>query len=132
MCVAFIFGLGNAWAQGPNNSGTYYKSANGLKGKSLKTKLGTIINPHTNVGYDGLFQAYEKTDKRADGKVRDWYSCTTNYNFSDHGSYKKEGDCYNREHSVPQSWFGSGVIKSDAVHVLPTDGYVNNIIENYS
>ena len=131
MCVAFIFGLGSAWAQGPNNSGTYYQSANGLKGKSLKTKLGTIINPHTNVGYDGLFQAYEKTDKRADGKVRDWYSCTTNYNFSDHGSYKKEGDCYNREHSVPQSWFGSGVIKSDAVHVLPTDGYVNNRRSNY-
>jgi hypothetical protein len=38
---------------------------------------------------------------------------------------------YNREHSVPQSWFGSGGIKSDIVHVLPTDGYVNNRRSNY-
>ena len=131
LCAAMLFAFGNAWAQGPNNSGTYYKDANGLTGKNLKTKLGKIINPHTNVGYDGLFKAYEKTDKRADGKVRDWYSCTTNYFFTDHSSYKKEGDCYNREHSVPQSWFGSGVIKSDVVHVVPTDGYVNNRRSNY-
>ena len=87
--------------------------------------------PRRPIGYDGLFKAYEKTDKRADGKVRDWYSCTTNYFFTDHSSYKKEGDCYNREHSVPQSWFGSGVIKSDVVHVVPTDGYVNNRRSNY-
>ena len=120
-----------SFAQGPNNSGTYYQNANGKSGAALKTALGKIINPHTNVGYDGLFSAYEKTDKRPDGKVRDWYSCTTNYNFSDHNSYKKEGDCYNREHSVPQSWFGSGVIKSDVVHVVPTDGYVNNRRSNY-
>ena len=78
LCAAMLFAFGNAWAQGPNNSGVYYKDANGLTGKNLKTKLGKIINPHTNVGYDGLFKAYEKTDKRADGKVRDWYSCTTN------------------------------------------------------
>jgi len=120
-----------SFAQGPNNSGTYYQNANGKSGAALKTALGKIINPHTNVGYDGLFSAYEKTDKRPDGKVRDWYSCTTKYNFSDHNGYKKEGDCYTREHSVPQSWFGSGVIKSDVVHVVPTDGYVNNRRSNY-
>ena len=82
----------NVWAQGPNDSGTYYKNANGQKGAALKTALSKIIYPHHNIGYDGLFKAYEKTDKRPDGKLRDWYSCTTNYNFSDHGSYKKEGD----------------------------------------
>nr|WP_308277544.1 hypothetical protein [Prevotella sp.] len=31
------------------------------------------------------------------------YSCTTNYNFSQcTGSYKKEGDMFNREHSFPR------------------------------
>lgn len=120
--------LGSAWAQGPNNSGTYYANANGKSGAALRTALGNIINPHTNIGYKGLFDAYRKTDKRADGKVRDWYSNTTNYDFDDHtGGYSKEGDMYNREHSVPQSWFGSSnVIVSDIVHVIPTDGYVNN------
>jgi endonuclease I len=120
--------LGSAWAQGPNNSGTYYANANGKSGAALRTALGNIINPHTNIGYKGLFDAYRKTDKRADGKVRDWYSNTTNYDFDDHtGGYSKEGDMYNREHSVPQSWFGSSnIIVSDIVHVIPTDGYVNN------
>ena len=125
--------LATVWAQGPNGSGTYYQAANGLKGKALKTKLaGIIVNPR-NVGYDGLYEAYEKTDTRADGCVRDWYSNITNYRHGkdNKGSYSGEGDMYNREHTVPQSWFGSGGIKSDIVHVLPTDGYVNNRRSNY-
>ena len=61
LLTALTMALGNTWAQGPNNSGTYYQSANGLKGAALKTQLGKIIHPHTNVGYDGLFKAYEKT-----------------------------------------------------------------------
>ena len=123
----------SSWAQGPNNSGTYYQAANGLKGKALKTKLaGIIVNPR-NVGYDGLYEGYKKTDTRSDGYVRDWYSSITNYRHGvdNKGSYSKEGDMYNREHSVPQSWFSGSGIKSDIVHVLPTDGYVNNRRSNY-
>ena len=42
------------------------------------------------------------------------------------GNYSKEGDCYNREHSFPQSWFNSqSPMQSDLFHVYPTDGYVN-------
>ena len=33
-------------AQGPNDSGTYYKDADGKSGQSLKTALATIINKH--------------------------------------------------------------------------------------
>ncbi|MBQ8657442.1 MAG: endonuclease [Prevotella sp.] len=122
-----------AWAQGPNSSGTYYQGANGLKGKALKTKLASIIVNPRNVGYDGLYEAYKKTDTRPDGYVRDWYSNTTNYRHGvdNKGSYSKEGDMYNREHSVPQSWFSGSGIKSDIMHVLPTDGYVNNRRSNY-
>lgn len=71
------------FAQGPNGSGTYYRNANGQKGKSLKTALFKIISTHKDIGYDGLYDCYEKTDKRADGKVWDMYSNTTNYSFSD-------------------------------------------------
>lgn len=121
------------WAQGPNNSGTYYQAANGKKGAALKTKLASIIVNPTNVGYDGLYEAYKKTDTRADGYVRDWYSNATNYRHGvdNTGGYSKEGDMYNREHSVPQSWFSGTGIKSDIVHVLPTDGYVNNRRSNH-
>lgn len=118
----------HAFAQGPNNSGTYYQAATGKKGAALKTALYSIISNHRTISYDGLLTYYEKTDKRADGKLWDMYSCTTNYTFRDNaGGYKKEGDCWNREHSVPQSWFSKGSpMRSDIVHVVPTDGYVNN------
>ncbi len=119
-----------AWAQGPNSSGTYYQNANGKKGQALKTAFYNIINSHTNIGYDGLWSAYEKTDKRADGYLRDWYSNSTKYvigGSAQGASYKKEGDSYNREHTIPQSWFNKAApMKADVVHVLPTDGYVNN------
>lgn len=121
------------FAQGPNDSGTYYQNANGQMGKDLKTALFKIISTHKDIGYSGLFSCYEQTDKRSDGKVWDMYSNTTNFSFSDHtGNYSKEGDMYNREHSVPQSWFKqASPMKADIVHVLPTDGYVNNRRSNY-
>ena len=122
------------WAQGPNGSGTYYKKADGYKGAALKTSLSGIIPiPNgRNVGYDGLYDGYKKTDTRPDGYVRDWYSNATKYRHGvdNKGNYSGEGDMYNREHSVPQSWFGSGGIKSDIIHVLPTDGYINNMRGN--
>ena len=84
--------------------------------------------------YKGLYSAYVKTDTRADGFVRDWYSNATNYrhNVDNAGNYSKEGDMYNREHSIPQSWFSeASPMVSDVVHVLPTDGYVNNRRSSY-
>ena len=132
IALVLIFATGTAWAQAPNGSGNYYKAANGKKGQALKTAMYNIIHKHTSIGYDGLYEAYKKTDTRSDGYVRDWYSNATNYTHvkDKAGTYKKEGDCYNREHSVPQSWFESygdaNIIKCDIVHVLPTDGYINN------
>ena len=122
-----------AMAQGPNDTGTYYKSANGTKGKALKTALSKIIDTKTVISYDGLLNCYKSTDRRADGKVWDMYSCTTNFSFGDYNSqYKGEGDSYNREHSMPQSWFKkASPMKSDLMHVVPTDGYVNNRRSNY-
>ena len=126
LCLTVV----EAFAQGPNGSNTYYRNADGKKGEALKTAMFNIIKlPSTApIDYDGLYEGYKKTDTRADGYVRDWYSKTTKYKHvtDKAGSYSKEGDCYNREHLVPQSWFGSGVPKSDIMHVVPTDGYVNN------
>lgn len=126
---ALFMAFAQVFAQGPNNSGTYYAAANGKKGKALKTALSKIIGNPSVTSYDGLISAYQKTDKRADGKVWDMYSCTTNFSFSNNtGNYKKEGDMYNREHSFPKSWFGGKKqpMYSDIVHVVPCDGYVNN------
>lgn len=114
----------------------YYNAAKGKKGAALKTALHSIIHNHTNVGYDGLFAVYEQSDLRADGKIWDMYSCVTSFDIGDHtGNYKGEGDVYNREHALPQSWFkgtsDANLLKADAFHVIPTDGYVNNRRSNY-
>ena len=118
----------NSWAQASNYPSDYYMPANGLSGEALKTALYKIITKKSVVSYAGLINAYKKTDTRADGYLRDWYSNTTYFvPGSASSSYSKEGDTYNREHLVPQSWFGKGSpMKSDITHVVPTDGYVNN------
>ena len=126
LCVVSI------WAQGPNNSGTYYQAANGKKGEALKTALFNIIKNPDVVSYNGLIDAYHKTDTRTDGKIRDWYSNATNYTWDDRNGNNREGAGWNREHSVPQSWFSkSNPMRSDIVHVLPTDCYVNNRRSSY-
>jgi len=121
-----------AWAQGPNNSGTYYQNANGKKAAELKTAFYNIIKNPDVVSYNGLIEAYHKTDTRPDGKVRDWYSNTTDYTWNDRNGNASEGAGWNREHSIPQSWFNEqSPMKSDIVHVFPTDCYVNGRRSNY-
>ena len=45
---------------------------------------------------------------------------------SEGSNHIDEGDCYNREHIVPQSVFDeASPMKADLFHVYPTDGYVN-------
>lgn len=118
----------------------YYNSAQGLTGQPLKVALYNIIKNHTQISYANLWNTYSKTDRKANGKVWDIYSDvpggTSPYEYtfiSDQcGNYSGEGDCYNREHSWPKSWFNDlAPAISDMFHVLPTDGYVNNKRDNY-
>lgn len=124
-----------ALAQGPNNSGTYYKPADKTSGKSLKTALAEVIGEHKSISYSGLWECFYTTDRRSDGKVWDMYSNATSYTMGgpQQGSnYKKEGDSYNREHSMPKSWFNdASPMYTDLMHIVPTDGYVNNRRGNY-
>lgn len=130
---ALLAVMAQALAQGPNGSGTYYQQADGKTGSGLKTAMAAIIGPHKQLGYDDLWDAFRSTDCRPDGKVWDMYSCATSYTFVSKGTtYKKEGDCYNREHSMPKSWFNNGYpMYTDLVHLVPTDGYVNGRRSNY-
>lgn len=125
-----------SWAQGPNNTETYYQAADGKMGAELKTAMSVIINTGKNdISYNGLWEAYATTDVRADGFLRDWYSNTTSYVIGgpkQGASYSAEGDAYNREHTIPQSWFSKNApMVSDLIQVVPTDGYVNNRRSNW-
>ena len=111
---------------------TYYLSANGKSGATLKTALNKIIKNHTDVGYKGLYDVYETADDK-NGQVWDMYStCTWYHGNKKCGNYSNVCDCYNREHTIPQSWFDERTpMKSDAFHVYPTDGKVNGMRGNY-
>ncbi len=113
----------------------YYSKANGKSGAELKTALFEIIGNHHAISYSEIWSAFEKTDLKPDGSVWDMYSDIPNgkskYTFyidrKRCGNFRQEGDCYNREHSVPKSWFRDAEpMYSDLFHVYPTDGYVNN------
>jgi endonuclease I len=133
--VCFLTGYSAAQPAG------YYDSASGLSGTPLQQALHSIIDNHTNITYAQLWTAFQSTDKKSDGKVWDMYSDkpsgTPVYTFTfvtdQCGNYSKEGDCYNREHSFPKSWFGGEVepMYTDLFHLYPTDGKVNGMRDNY-
>ena len=121
-----------AFAQGPNDTGIYYSNADGMKGELLKTAMYNIISSHTTLNYGSLEDYYPDTDSREDGRLWDMYSNITSYMWSNTGSYKDEGDAWNKEHCVPQSWFGEALpMKSDIMHVVPVDGKINGMRSNY-
>ena len=122
------------FAQGANNTGTYYQNADGKKGSALKTAMGKIIVNHKTLSYNTLWDAYYDTDLREDGSIWDMYSSTSHFKPGQNqcGSYHDEGDCYNREHSMPKSWFNdASPMVTDLMHIVPTDGYVNNWRSNW-
>ncbi len=132
--------LSFVWVSGQIPSG-YYDNAVGLSGEQLQLVLHNIIDDHNVESYTELWSDFEETDKKSNAYVWDMYSDVPDGNppynftfFSDQcGNYGGEGDCYNREHSFPKSWFGGTVspMYTDLFHIVPTDGYVNNKRSNY-
>ncbi len=111
----------------------YYKNCENKGGENLLKALYETVSSHTNVGYDGLWKVYRTSDVKDNGKVWDMYS-TKEWTVGSQqcGSYKLVGDCYNREHSFPKSWFSKGSpMVSDAFHIYPTDGKVNGQRSNH-
>lgn len=127
----------------------YYNAATGLTCAPLKTALSTIITTGAiQLTYTpGVWTSYLKTDiKRNFENTRDiiWDMYSDRgpgqnepyeyvYQVNQCGNYTQEGDCYNREHSFPQSWFVGGTypMYSDINHLFPTDGKVNAVRSNF-
>ncbi|MDY4943412.1 MAG: endonuclease, partial [Candidatus Limisoma sp.] len=126
LALSIVFGVRAAAPSG------YYSSAEGKSGKALLEQLCTIINSHTVISYKGLWEAFKTTDLKANGKIWDMYSTKEFSTTEQCGNYTAIGDCYNREHSFPKSWFNdASPMYSDLFHLYPTDGYVNNQRGNY-
>ncbi|WP_111708595.1 endonuclease [Lutibacter citreus] len=140
LLLLFFFTSFSLYSQIPAD---YYDAATD-SGYILKTQLYNIIKDHTDFGYDGLYDTYETSDRDTyyenDNTILDMYSenpsGTDLYNYAfgvkKCGIYADEGDCYNREHIIPQSVFKeNSPMRNDAHFVVPTDGKVNSNRSNY-
>lgn len=144
ICILLSFACSSAMMLAQIPAG-YYSTANGLTGAALKTRLSAIITSgHSVHSYDALYDAYPTTDTdkffEDDRTVLDMYSerplAADPYNYTHGnnrcGNYSVEGDCYNREHVIPQSLFNeASPMVSDLMFIRPTDGKVNGIRSNY-
>lgn len=127
----------------------YYNGTEGLEGFTLKTKLFNIIKDFNVQSYNALKDLYQSNNSKNgfkdkyyenDGTVLDVYSENPDgsdpYNFnpgSAMGSGGSEGDAFNREHLIPQSYFNEALpMKSDAFHIWPTDSKVNGWRDNFA
>ena len=134
----FIYGQSNDIPTG------YYDNAKDLSGYTLKTALHNIIDDHKVQSYSQLWTEMKTTDNDGvyedDNTVLDMYSENPYgpdpYNYSwgadQCGTYRTEGNCYNREHSFPKSWFSkASPMLTDLFHIYPTDGKVNGQRSNW-
>ena len=122
---------------------SYYNSINGQKETALRNALYTITSAGpSGMSYDGLWTAYQTTDVYPSdstgkaGKIWDMYSdClftpTGKGDGKQCGTYSGVCDCFNREHSLPKSWFNEKTpAYYDLGHIVPTDGKVNGMRSN--
>ena len=126
----------------------YYKNIDASAvNDDLKGQLQVLINPHTVYSYDDVWTAFPSIDVYLPR-----YPCSQNLSYipdiysgycwkpdvtaagAQCGNYKKEGDCFNREHLWPKSWFGGfdegQNAQTDLFELWPSDGYVNGLRGN--
>lgn len=89
------------------------------------TKLPTVIIFFENDG--SILDIYSERPTAADP-----YNFTITTNQCGSSGYANEGDCYNREHIVPQSLFSeASPMRNDVHFIRATDGKVNGERSNY-
>lgn len=112
----------------------------GKRGDAFRYALHHAIDSHQKLSYNRLWDAFRDTDLRKDSSLNDIYSFAKKkklpyrYLYGQRcGNYKKEGECYNREHSFPKGWWGGkeDTMFTDLHHIYPTDGYVNGLRSDF-
>jgi len=126
----------------------YYtaSSLDGKNGRALELALKEIVYPHAKLEYDSLWNAYKKTDvaptdslpqgvSRTD-LVYDMYAWIAQFpKYHGLDNHSQTGGI-NREHCVPNSWWGgksgNAIAYTDLHHLVPSDGAANNAKSNYA
>lgn len=126
--------------QSPLTNDTYYSGIDfSLTGDAMKLQLQKLTSQHKEISYDDVWTAFEQIDIGYDGcsegQVVDIYAGVCYPASSQCGNYKTEGDCFNREHTWPKSWWGGFSAgkgaQTDLFHLRPADGWINALRSNY-
>ncbi len=123
----------------------YYKNTIvGKNDRTLELALKAIVNPHTKIAYNSLWKAFETTDvvpaallknQAKNDQVYDMYANINTFTkyYSDNDHTQTGG--FNREHCVPNSWWGgesgNGTAYTDLHHLVPSDGAANSAKSNH-
>ena len=122
---------------------TYYASIDGKATNAnddLRKTLCTVISTgYTSIGYSSLQNSvYAASSDPSDFYIgssktmEDIYSSKTYTSSNGKSSATDCGQGWNKEHTVPQSWFNEdSPMKSDAHHVFPTDTRMNSCRSSY-
>jgi endonuclease I len=101
--------------------------------------LNEEIKDHTVLTYKQIRGDQAEVDVHENGKIWDMYSAYE-FNLSDycHDIDVIAGECYNREHILPKSWWGyseaneaNDPMYTDLHHVISTDAVANDTRSNY-
>ncbi|SDM36939.1 hypothetical protein SAMN05518871_10155 [Psychrobacillus sp. OK028] len=108
-------------------SDDYYKDAFGKEGQALKAALHEIIDDHTQLSYDQVWEALRETDEDPNNKnnVILFYSGVSRSKTANGGNVGQ----WNREHTWAKSHGDFGTTKgpgTDIHHLRPTDVQVNS------
>lgn len=111
---------------------SYHNSGNA---SSLLTELRRLTSPGNPGSYSALWSTYLTAFVKSDGYIKDYYSSVSKFTSAnqDPGKDGVEGTYYNREHSIPKSWWGGSTTGqgADPFIVVPTDKVVNGKRSNY-
>lgn len=125
-------------------NGYYNSTIVGKNDRTLELALKAIVNPHTKIDYNSLWTAFKTTDvvptsllndPAKTDQVYDMYANINTFTkyYSDNDHSQTGG--INREHCVPNSWWGresgNATAYTDLHHLVPGDGAANNAKSNH-
>ena len=121
----------NVSVSGTGTNDDYYAPAYGLTGEALKDALHDIIDNHTTISYDDVWDALRHTDEDPDNSnnVILLYTGRSQSKTSNGGN----ADDWNREHTWAKSHGDFGTAQgagTDIHHLRPTDASVNSSRSN--
>lgn len=124
LTTALIILLGSLTAAIPSG---YYDTAAGKTGTDLRLALHNIIDGHTEITYDDIWDAFGTTDLKDNGKIWDMYTGIEFTYPDDQSTGSDVYTTYNREHSWPKSWANEDYpMYDDAFHLYPVQAYANS------